>query len=228
MTINPKTIKYLNRIFLPAFLFIFSNAFSQTINWNNTEHRNILNVNVAAENSNYIGLGYAYKINNGKKPIFITAETSFSVENDKFDDYNSRIGIQMKIFQWQNYVFSSKTHFVYSFYNADIMKLYNFGTNLSWDFGYYLPKWFISAEGGYDRILTSYIKYSNVYKSQFPNVKDGCDKAYTDGNFYYRINGGYTFGNKDITLSVGNVINQDFRNSSSSSFYSQIGFNYKF
>lgn len=221
-------MKNLNKIILLAFFTIFSNAFSQSINWSTIEKRNIFNANVVSENNSYIGLGYAYKIYNGKNPIFITAETSFSVENEKYNDFNSKLGIQMKIFQWNNYILSSKTHFVYSFYNADAMKLHNFGSNLSWSFGYYLPKWFVSAEGGYDKILTSYIMYSDAYKNQFPNAKDGCTKIYADGNFYYRLNGGYSFGNKDITLSVGNNIDQDFRASSSASFYSQIGFNYKF
>lgn len=220
--------KNLHRITILAFLFIFSTAFAQTINWSNVEKKHILNINVESENNSYIGIGYAYKIHNGKKPIFITAETSLSVENEKLDDYNTKLGIQMKIFQWQNYILSSKTHFVYSYYSAHSMKLYHLGSNLSWSFGYYLPNWFVAAEGGYDRIMTSYIKYSAAYKNQFPSAKDGCTNAYADGNFYFRLNGGYSFGNKDITLSVGNRINQDFRTNTSDSFYSQIGFNYKF
>jgi hypothetical protein len=67
-----------------------------------------------------------------------------------------------------------------------------------------------------------------VFGENYPNAKDGWYEPATGGNFYYGVQTGYSFGNNDVTLKAGKVIQQDFKTDPVIPFYFQLGYNRRF
>jgi hypothetical protein len=94
--------------------------------------------------------------------------------------------------------------------------------------GYYKPKWFASAECGFDKAIVTNFKHAQAYRDQYPLVSDGWYEPATGGNFYYGIQAGVTFNKMDFTIQAGRVITQDFETTPLVPFYGQAGINFKF
>jgi hypothetical protein len=75
--------------------------------------------------------------------------------------------------------------------------------------------------------LVSHYKHTDLYKSNYPEVKDGWYEPSVGGNYYYNLKGGYSFGKNDITIVAGKIISQDFKTKPLFPIFTQIGYNIK-
>jgi hypothetical protein len=107
-------------------------------------------------------------------------------------------------------------------------RLLNFGADVSTTGGFYKKHWFAAGEIGFDKAIVTHFKHTDLYKANFPGVKDGWYEPSTGGNFYYGINGGYSFKKQDIYLKAGRLIQQDFKTSPMLPFYAELGLNFRF
>lgn len=201
---------------------------AQTINWENLkkEERHILNINAGWEYSFVYGLSYGYHLKT-KMPIIL--ESSFSLASGEvvFDDFKTKIGGQINVFQIENFRFNAAIHGIYRRYENPIVTLQNFGADASTTIGYYKPKWFVAVEFGFDKAIVTHFKHSEIYKEVYPEVKNGWYEPSTGGNFNFGIQGGYSFNKSDLTLRAGKVMTQDFKTTPLIPFYLQIGYSYK-
>ena len=93
---------------------------------------------------------------------------------------------------------------------------------------------FILLNTNKNKAFVSLFKYyvstinTDLYKSNYPEVKDGWYEPSVGGNYYYNLKGGYSFGKNDITIVAGKIISQDFKTKPLFPIFTQIGYNIKF
>lgn len=201
---------------------------AQTINWESLQENQkyILNVNAGWDYSFVYGLSYGYHLNT-KIPIILESSISLASGEVIFDDFKTKIGGQMNIYQIENFRFNASLHGIYRRYGNPLVTLQNFGADAGIVIGYYKPKWFIAGEFGFYKAILTHFKHSDIYKEVYPDVKNGWFEPTTGGNFNFGIQGGYSFKRNDITLRAGKVMNEDFKSTPLIPFYVQLGYNYK-
>ncbi|WJS95545.1 hypothetical protein NYQ10_03620 [Flavobacterium johnsoniae] len=201
---------------------------AQTINWESLQEnqKHILNVNAGWDYSFVYGLSYGYHLKT-KMPIVLESSISFASGEVIFDDFKTKIGGQMNVYQIENFRFNASIHGIYRRYENPLVTLQNFGTDAGIVIGYYKPKWFASGEFSFDKAIVTHFKHSAIYREVYPDVKNGWYEPATGGNFNFGIQGGYSFGRNDVTLRAGKVMTQDFKTTPLIPFYVQLGYNYK-
>jgi len=145
------------KIFVLAIVAVLSNkseALSQNLNWASLkpEQRHILNVNAGYDYAFTYGVGYGYQLKT-KFPIVLNLEHSQPAGEDIFDDFKTKIGGQIRIYQIKNFHFTAKIHGVFRRYENDYVRLINFGSDMSAIIGYYKSKWFVAGEFGFDKAI---------------------------------------------------------------------------
>ena len=207
----------------------YNNTIAQTLNWkalDSTKH--ILNVNFGLDYSVSYGLSYGYKLNT-KLPIVLNAIFSMPSGKSMFDDFKTKIGGQVRLFNKSNFVGSVSIYGVYRKHQSNVVRLQNFGSDMKGVIGFYKPKWFVAAEGSFDKAVVTHFKHPQKYRNEiYTNVVDGWYEPATGGNFNYGLNAGKSFKKADITLNLGKVITQDFKSSPLLPFYLNLGYNFRF
>lgn len=209
---------------------IFKESKSQVINWAgmNDEKRHIVNTNIGLEHGAVLGFGYGYKITSGIFPVVINVEYSFPSGENILDDFKTKIGAQVRLIEYNNFIFSAKVHGVFRRYENDFARLLNFGSDISGIAGYYKTNWYVAGEVGFDKAIVTHFKHSVNYRSQYDAVVDGWYEPATGGNFYYGFQGGISFGKNDFYVRAGKIVSQDFETNPMVPFYLQLGYNVKF
>jgi len=209
-----------------ASLIISGNTFSQSINWKSLdkEQRHIINVNAGADYGLTVGAGYGYQLKS-KMPIVLNVEYSMPAGDKLSDDFKTKIGGYIRLYQVNNFQFSAKIQGVFRRYQNSFANLLNFGSDMAGVAGYYKTKWFVAGEAGFDKAIVTHFKHTAAYKQNFPLVKDGWYEPATGGNFYYGLQAGFSFRRNDIYLKAGKILNQDFSTKPLLPFYLQLGYN---
>ena len=199
---------------------------SQSINWKSLERnqRHIINLNTGVEYGLTFGAGYGYQLKS-KMPIVLGIDYSLPSGHDLSDDFKTKIGGQVRLYEINNFQFSAKVQGVFRRYQNSLATLLNFGSDLSGTVGYYKKKWFVAGEFGFDKAIVTHFKHTEVYKQNYPGVKDGWYEPSTGGNFYYGLQTGYSFKRNDVYLKAGRLVEQDLSTSPMLPFYLQLGFN---
>lgn len=223
-------MKTLKTIIVVAILCIASiQGFSQSVNWASlkSEQKHIVHINAGWDYGLVYGAGYSYQLKS-KMPVLLNVSYSFPSGSKFFDDFKTKIGGQIRLYRISNYQFSVSIHGIYRRYENPLVRLQNFGSEMTAVIGYYKPKWFVAGEVGFDKAIVTHFKHSELFKETiYANVKDGWYEPATGGNFNYGIQTGYSFKHSAITLKIGKVITQDFKTTPLIPFYLQLGYNYR-
>lgn len=211
-----------------AALTISTGASAQVLNWKNLEEpgKNILTVNVGLEHGLVAGAGYAYQLKS-KIPIVLNTEFSTASGDKLFDDFKAKIGGQVRLLKAGDVHFSAKVQGVFRRNENAFVRMLNFGSDMAAVIGYYRARWFAAGEAGFDKAIVTHFKHSRSYKDIYPGVEDGWFEPATGGNFYYGLQGGYSFKNSDITVRLGKLLQQDLRSVPLVPYYVSLGFNLK-
>jgi hypothetical protein len=216
-----KNIKY---FFVIVFSIVAVASNAQTFNWNKLDRKHIINVHVSADYGLTYGVGYNYKLRS-KLPIVLNAEYSFPSGENITDDLKTKVGAQINWFHTGNLHFVTKVHGVFRRHQNDYAQLINFGSDFSGIVGYYKSKWFVAGEVGFDKAIVTHFKHSDIFKSNYPGIKDGWYEPATGGNFYYGVQAGISRMKFDVYLKAGKLIEQDFITSPMLPIYGQLGVN---
>ena len=213
-----------------AIALYFGSANAQTINWASLkeENRHIVNANLGLDYGVTFGLGYGYHFRTWVFPTIASMEYSTPSGDKLFDDFKTKLGIQIRLAEFKNLQLTAKIHGVFRRYKSDMVSLVNFGSDLSAIAGYYRKSWFIAAEGGFDKAIATHFKHSQRAKDRYPGVVGGWYQPATGGNFYYGLQAGFSFWKCDIYLKAGKVISQDLKATPMLPYYTQVGFNWRF
>jgi hypothetical protein len=161
-------------------------------------------------------------------PVVLNLEYSFPSGKFVTDDFKSKIGGKIRVFEIKNFVFSANISGVYRRYETDFVRMKNFGSDFAGIVGYYRSRWFVAGEVGFDKAIVTNLKHSQSYTDIYPDVTDGWYSPPSGGNFYYGIQTGFSFQQHDITIKAGKVITQDFKTEPTVPLFAQIGYNFKF
>lgn len=203
---------------------------AQTVNWGalETKEKHILNANIGAEYGAVFGVGYGYKLNSKLFPMIAGAEFSIPSGQTLLDDFKVKVGMNVRWIKVKDFQFSTRVQGIFRRFENENVVIKNFGLDMAGVIGYYRSRWFVGAEVGFDKAIVSHFEHLEHYKEIYPEVKNGWYEPATGGNFYYGLQGGYSFSKNDIYFKVGNIISQDFKTKPQLPFFAQIGYNYKF
>ncbi|HET9486316.1 MAG TPA: hypothetical protein VFO54_02735 [Chryseosolibacter sp.] len=210
-------------------IFSFANpGFSQTVNWRSLENsdNHIVNLNAGWDYATTFGIGYGHKLNT-QIPLIIGMEFSLPAGDQMFDDLKTKVGAQAEVFRSGNFSASVKFQGIFRRYESDFVRLANFGSEISTALGYYRSTWYAAAEFGFDKSIITHIKHGSVMEEYYPEIKSGWYIP-TGGNFFYGIQGGYSFKEADLYLKAGKTVTQDFKTTATVPYYLQLGINKRF
>jgi hypothetical protein len=226
MTATKKTAAWVFAMLCTTFLS------AQTLNWESltTEQQHLANANFGLEHGVIYGIGYGYQLPTRRFPMLATADFSMPSGGDAFDDLKTRMGVEVNWLNMHHFRVSTKLQAVYRLTENDFVRLNSFGSELSGTVGYYRAHWFLAAEMGYDKAISTHFKHSSAYRKSFPavDVQDGWYEPATGGNIYYGLQTGCSFGRNDIYLKAGKILTQDFKTPPLVPIYGQIGYNRRF
>ena len=217
-----------NLIITLAFLatkIFTTTASAQQFNWRSLNDNNphIVNLNFGWGYGTVVAIGYGQKLP-AKFPIVLNAEFSTDFGNDIFDDFKTKLGGQAELVNINNFSVSVKAYGIFRQYKNEYVKLANFGSEFSSNFGYYKPKWYVAGEFGFDKAIVTHIKNSDIMKEIYPESQDGWYLP-TGGNFFYGIGGGYSLKTVDFYLKAGKTVTQDFQTTPAIPLYTELGLN---
>jgi hypothetical protein len=81
------------------------------------------------------------------------------------------------------------------------------------------------AEVGFDKAIVTHFKHSDLFKMNFPGVKDGWYEPSTSGNIYYGVKAGYSIRKFDFFLKAGKLTERDLKTSPTLPVYAGFGIN---
>ena len=211
------------------FNFVFTAVKAQTVNWQGfaDNEKHILNANIGAEYALIYGLGYGYKFKNKLFPVIANAEFSIPSGSKLLDDFKVKFGGNVRWVKLGGFQFSTKAQGIFRQFENENVRLANFGLDMAGVVGYYKNRRFVAVEVGFDKAIITHFKHSDTYREIYPGVKDGWYEPATGGNFYYVLQGGYSFKNQEIYLKVGSIVSQDFKTKPQLPYLVQLGYNYK-
>lgn len=210
----------------------FKDLRAQVVNWKNIyeKHRNMVNINTGLDFGFTYGLGYNRLFLVNKNPLLLGVEYSMPSGGNLIDDFKVKIGGQIQVLNFNSFRVSTRIQGIFRRGQTPAVTLLNFGSDISLAAGYYRPRFFIAGETGFDKAIISHFKHNKYYKDNiYAEVKDGWYEPSTGGNFYYGLQLGTSFKQKqDITLRLGKVVTQDFKTPPMLPFYFQLGYNLRF
>lgn len=217
------------RIVLSVALF-YGTAKAQTINWASMKeiNKHIVNTNLGWDYSVSYGLGYGYQFKIWTFPTIANLEFSTPSGENKLDDFKTKLGLQIRPVEINNFQLSTKIHGVFRKNDSEMVRLVNFGSDMSVSVGYYRKNWFVAAEGGFDKAIVTHFKHSQMAKDRYPAVVGGWYQPATGGNFYYDLQTGCSFRKNDLYVKVGMVTNQNLKTTPMVPYYVQLGYNRRF
>jgi hypothetical protein len=201
---------------------------AQNINWANLKvtDRHLLNGSVGVEYGMVAGFVYGYRLNT-KLPVILNAGYSMPFGEKVFDDLKTSVGGQVEILRFGDFRFSARVNGLFRLYNNRLVRMANFGSDLSAVAGYYKSRWFIAGEAGFDKAIVTHFRHTTVYRAHFPEAVDGWYQPATGGNFYYGALMGVSIGRADVYVNAGKIATEDFRSAPYMPFYGKIGLTYK-
>ena len=211
-----------------SILMISKTSSAQQVNWRNLDNNkpHIVNVNMGWDYSTVAGIGYGQKLKT-TLPVVLNIEYSFPLGNNMFDDFKTKFGGQAEVLHMESFSVSVKVYGVFRRYENDLVRLVDFGSEFSTNFGYYKSNWYVAGDVGFDKAIATNFKNSNEMKSIYPNVQDGWYVP-TGGNFNFGIVSGYSFNSNDLYLKIGVTVTEDFKSRPTVPYYLQIGYNRRF
>lgn len=223
-------MKKITFVFLLSIVFFTSiSGTAQTINWVSLqeEHKQLINAHFGLEHGIIYGAGYSRMLHY-RIPVVLHLDCSVPSGKKILDDSKTKIGGSIRWISFKNFQFSTGAHVIFRRYKSDLVRLVNFGSDVSGTLGYYRPKWFVAGEFGLDNAIATHFKHSKMYKENYAAAVDGWYAPFTGGNFYYGLQTGISFNKHDLYLKAGRMVTTDFKTSPLLPFYAELGYNFKF
>jgi len=204
-------------------------SYAQNINWSsiNENQKTLTYLNVGYDFGMTTQIGYGHKID-VFRPILLTADYSFPMGKNLVDDFKVRLGGQASIYEINNFIFSAKVYGIFRRHQTELVRMVNFGSEMSAMIGYYKPTWHLAGDFGFDKSIITQLKHSDEMRNNFPSITNGWFIP-SGGHFYYGIQGSKTIGDHfELSLRAG-ATNAQFKDENALlPYYAQFGLIYKF
>lgn len=231
--IKPNNMKTIVNIILAGMTVLVTSGFSsaQTINWGSLgkEDKHVLNLNAGWDYGVTFGAGYGYHLDIRRLNMPLVMDIGYSLPSGRniLEDFKVKVGGKISLYEIRNIHFIASIYGVFRRYENNMVRMVNFGSDLSAIIGYYRPHWFVAGEFGFDKAVVTNFRHSPFYKEIYPGVKDGWYVPSVGGNYHFGIQAGYSFRQHDFYLSAGKVITQDWKTTPMVPYYAQVGYNFR-
>ncbi|WP_338226279.1 hypothetical protein [Algoriphagus confluentis] len=138
--------------------------------------------------------------------------------NSFLDDFKTEIGYG-SWYTYENFGANIRLGGIFRRLEMEKVRLLNFGSQVTVSLGYYKPKFFISAEGGFDKAIVTHFKHSASYRSSV--FIDGWYNPSTGGNLHAGITAGLLAKKTDYSLAIGRIVAQDWQTNPLIPFYAK-------
>jgi hypothetical protein len=188
------------------------------------ETQHLLSLHVGWDYATTWGIGYAYRPS-GQLPVFLKADFSIPSGSNLDDDFKILMGAQVRWLQRGHFMFSTELDGIFRRYQNDYARLLDFGCYVSGVAGYYSPHWFIAGEAAFDKAIATHFKHSEAMKETYPSIFNGWAEPATGGNFSFGMQGGVSFGQNEVNLKAGRVVEQSLEGGPLIPYYLQLTYN---
>jgi hypothetical protein len=202
---------------------------AQAFNWKWAEKTNhIIQTNFGIDQGFVSGVGYLRRIST-KKPVFLNLHVSTPAGENNLDDLKVQLGGQILLLNQSKFKGSIGLQGIARRYENKLVRIYNFGSKLNGNIGYYSTKWFAAFNTGFDKAIVSNYKHSTYFRQHYyRQVKDGWYEPTMGGNLYLSLQTGFTLNNFELTIELGRIWNEDFLSSPTLPISGILGLNYRF
>lgn len=210
-------------------LMAASSTYAQTVNWAaiSEQRPNQIRFNAGFEYGLTATLGYGHTFRIGPLPVIAQIDHTMPAGSNFLDDFRTRLGGEIDLLTLGGWHLSGKMYGLYRRYNAEFVRLDNFGADASGQIGYYRRRWMLAAEIGFDKAIVTHFKHSDTYRYHYAQVVDGWYEPDTGGYWYGGLQAGLSFTRHDIFLRGGQYIYEGFDNKPLMPLYLQVGYRYK-
>lgn len=221
----------MKNILIIVLIFILGNLTinAQNFNWKSLDENqtHIVYLNLGYDFGITTQVGYGYKWNSFRRIVF-NADYSFPMGKNLVDDFKIRLGGQIEIFDFHNFILTAKVYAIFRKHANRYVDMSSFGSDFAALIGYYRPTWHIAGVFGFDKSIVTYLKHSEGMKDNFPNITNGWFIP-SGGHFYFGLEGSKTIGkNFDISLRLGITDAQGKDVNALLPYYAQLGFTWRF
>ena len=212
-------------ISLIAILITGNICFAQYKNWNsdNTGNKNAVYLNLGYDYSLSLDAGYNRSLKLFNKTLLLGLDISLPMGDNLFDDHKIKIGGEMELLHKNDFYISAKLKGVIRRYESDNVRIENFGSDMGVTAGYFRSNWYLAAEYGFDKAISSHLVHTEEFKEIYPQVVDGWYVP-AGGEFYYGLYTGFSINNFiDISLKLGATNAQGQDGNALLPYYAQVG-----
>jgi len=177
---------------------------SQNINWDwmEEENPNHVHLNVGYDYGITAQFGYS-RYCNVIKPSVVSFDYSIPMGKDIFDDFKTRLGVQVEVAEWNNFKASVNVFGNMKQYKTKLVRIFNVGFESSATVGFYKPSWYAAFEFGILHPIVSDVKHSNLSSEIYPEIQDGWYTS-AGGYYTYGIQCSKTIGSSiDLSARIG-------------------------
>lgn len=213
---------------LSILIIIISNlASAQSNNWSSkkSERKSITYSSFGFDHGATLQIGHGRYIESFK-PLLITADFSIPMGNELFDDFKSRVGVQIPIYEINDLILSARLNAIFRRHETKLVRMISFGSEMNMTLGYYKKTWHLASEFGFDKSINTHLKHSSLMQENYPSITDGWFIP-SGGHYYMGFQSGkYISSQIELNLRLG-ITNAQFDDENSLiPFYTQIGMNY--
>lgn len=211
-----------------ALLGMAATACAQNINPQafNTEQKNVIYFQAGWDYGLTFGAGYGRKFNL-ILPVWANIEYSFPAGERVFDDFKTKVGVQVEMFNSGGFAATAKVYSPIRRYENSLVSLFSFGGEVSGVAGFYKRNWFVAGEFGFDKAIATHLKHSESALEDNPGLQSGWYVP-TGGNWFYGLQTGFSFGANDISMKAGKVVSQGFKNEPFIPYFAQLAYQRRF
>ncbi|MBL8958871.1 MAG: hypothetical protein JNJ98_03390 [Gemmatimonadetes bacterium] len=118
-------------------------------------------------------------------------------------DYRLRILGTSSMLQLGAFRLATSAAFVTRGTRNTVYRATNMGADVGATVGHYRPRWFLAAEGGFDKAIVTHVAFTRTYREvHHPEARSGW-YVDTGGNWRYGVMSGVTIGRTEFVVRAG-------------------------
>ncbi len=163
---------------------------------------NELHVVTGVEYGFVAGLGYTRGLSVLGRTTLLTASVTMPIAGADAGDYATRLGATVPLAGRDRWRLGLSLGGSMKGIRNPVSEMTSLGADGALVGGYYRPRWFLAAEGGYDGAIATHIDHTESYRDEYEGAQDGW-YVDTGSNIRLGLAAGMTFGRYDIIARAG-------------------------
>lgn len=188
----------MNKIVIIAVISFFAswNCSGQNLQWSSDEEQSAhsLYASLGYEFGLVSRLGYGRHIN-ASIPIAVAVDYSMPMGKGVMDDFQLRLGAELKLYQKKAFLVSGWSYFSFKRYETALVHISSIGADIGLNLSHVRGPWTFSVQYMRTTSIASKLKHGSVMKDSYPAIRDGWYGATSAQSMYGgRVNRAFANG----------------------------------